>query len=183
MSKYSNYLKDEQTGLYLYANKPSAISFDDYNRIQYSAHEGSRYLGPEARIPEYFYRLHAGQDIGSLDGGVNIKGVPIRSIVTGTFLEGDEFTVETGNGYALKYRHMPPESYKLLKTGDEIFVNSIVGEVGKYNTGPYHLHIELLKGESILDKDNKVVGYKYNEVLDPSKVRIEGGRIIEQNTK
>ncbi len=166
--------------------------------VNYVAHQGSRYFTKEG-----FYRLHAGQDVGANGGS---KDLPVRNIINGTILispipqgklvSSVELTIEQGDGYAIRYRHMPLDSYSKFKSGDSVSTNDIVGRVGSYsstssNGFDAHLHFEILKGTPVYEivngvqkqKINKTTGkleYKYDTSLDPSKVVIEGGTIREK---
>lgn len=140
--------EDEKTGLYWYAGMPSPISLKDNPNISFAAHQGSRYFGIEG--PQYYYRLDAGQDMSSTDG--KIKGTNIHSLINGTVSLADELIIETGDGYAIRYRHMPPSSYEKYKTGNKVDVNDIVATVagwgcrgGKCWDERYapHLHFEI----------------------------------------
>jgi murein DD-endopeptidase MepM/ murein hydrolase activator NlpD len=111
----------------------------------------------------------------------NLDGKPTRSIINGTILRGDELTIETGDGYAIRYRHMPPASYSHFKTGDKISTNDIVGTVGGWGRGgpkslPPHIHFEVLKKS--IDPKTKKEGYFTS--LDASQVTIKGGKIYEK---
>jgi murein DD-endopeptidase MepM/ murein hydrolase activator NlpD len=99
------------------------------------------------RISQSFSFFHPGVDLA-----VPI-GTPIKSVKEGKVVEagysplgyGKMVYIDHGNGVTSLYGHM---SKILVKNGDEVDNNTIIGEIGStgHSTGP-HLHLEIRIGE------------------------------------